>query len=81
MLSGNPVDPDAEPTANRLDGLSDLRPFLEHGFAIGGTDIVQVDVNGKTRRVENEQVERSSPFEDDATFKEGMASQSLENLE
>jgi hypothetical protein len=55
-----------------LDGLEDLRAFLEHCFAIDITDVVQIDIDRESRKIEIEEVEGRSAFEYELSFEKGV---------
>lgn len=57
--------PDRECKAARdgLDRFEHLRPLREHRLPVSGPDVVEIDVDGKAREVEEEHVERRPALE------------------
>src|SRR5690606_29965011 len=73
VLAGYALDLDAHPAAHRLDRLLDLRPLREHRVAADSANVVEVDVDGEARDVEDEQVERRAALERYARLQERVA--------
>ena len=81
VLARHALDGEPLARADRCDRLLHLRLVCEHGGAVAGADVVEVDVHGQPRHVEEEEVERRSALERDARTKEGVRAQRLQQAE
>jgi hypothetical protein len=72
------LDREAHAAGDLLECLLDARPLCEHGRAIGGTDVVQIDVYRQTRKSEDEQVEGGPSLERHPGSEEWMRANRLE---
>jgi len=55
--------------------------FYEHDLPVFGTHVIQVDIDGKPRDVEDKKIQGGSTFEDKFTFKERMALKGVEKIQ
>lgn len=81
MLARYALHSDAESSADGTHGVVELRPFLEHRFAVEAANIVEVDVDGEARQIEDEQVQRRAALERDPVFKKRMAPECVHQLQ
>src|SRR5579871_933841 len=72
VLTRRPLGDQTEATENLLESLYDAWPLVHHGGAVRCADVVQINVNRESGKVEDKQVERSSSLECHAVAEERM---------
>ena len=78
VLGRHPFGCQTVARADRVHCLLDLRALGEHRVAIRSADVVQVDVDGQPRHVEDEQVERRAALERNAPLEKRMRVQPVQ---
>jgi hypothetical protein len=81
VIGWSPTNGCLLPLADGPDRVLDLRPLLQHSFPVGSSDVVQVNVHRESRKLEDEHVERCSPFEHEPIAEIGMATKRVEEVQ
>ena len=64
-----------------MHGLLDLGAFRKHTLLVFGSQVVQVNIDGKSREIEDKEVQRGPAFEGKFPLQEGMALERIEKAQ
>ena len=81
MLFRDTLHDEPLPLAYCVNRLLDLRPLSQHDLAVDRADIVQINVDGKARHVEYEQIECRAAFQGNAGFHEVVTPEAVEKIQ
>jgi hypothetical protein len=75
--------PDAKSLSRkyRMHSLLNLGAFRKHTLPVFGSQVIQVNIDGKSREIEDKEIQRGPAFEYEFPLQEGMTLERIEKVQ